>query len=78
MLKQKSDDELAIMEKPLKKKQISLNSYSSCSSSSNKAKTNNETKKTFSSLELRLAKYKTVEENWIERSLAPFYARIWF
>ena len=25
----------------------------------------------------RLVKYKTVEENWIEKSLAPFNARIW-
>ena len=32
-------------------------------------------KKTFSSSMLRLLKYKTVEENWIEKSLAPFDAR---
>ena len=25
----------------------------------------------------RLVKYKTVEENWIEKSLVPFHARIW-
>ena len=42
MSNHKSDDidELEILEKPVKKKQISLNSCFSCSSSSNKVKNN--------------------------------------
>ena len=59
----------------MKKKQISLNSYFGCPLSFNKAKNDSKTKKTFSSSMLRLLKYKTVEENWIEKSLAPFDAR---
>ena len=38
-------------------------------------KTDSKTKKTFSSSALRLLKYKTVEEDWIKKSLAPFDAR---
>ena len=59
----------------MKKKQISLNSYFGCPLSFNKAYNDSETKKTFSSSMLRLLKYKTIEENWIEKSLAPFDAR---
>ena len=70
MLKCKGDDGLEILKKPVKKKQILLNSYFGCCSSSNKAK------KTSSSAP-KLVKYKTVEENWVEKSLAPFDARIW-
>ena len=61
----------------MKKKQISLNSYFGCSSTSNKAKNNSKTKKTSSPSAPRLVKYKTVEENWIETSLASVDARIW-
>ena len=75
MIKCKSDDELEILEKLVKKKQISLNSYFGCPLSFNKAKNDSKTKQTFSSSMLRLLKYKTVEENWIEKSLAPFDAR---
>ena len=45
MLKHKSDDGLEILEKPVKKKQILLNSYFVCSSTSNKAKNDSKTKK---------------------------------
>ena len=38
MSKCKSDDELEILEKPVKKKQILLNSFSGCCSTSNNAK----------------------------------------
>ena len=76
MLKRKSDDELEILEKPVKKKQILLNSFFSCSSTSNNANNDSKTKKTTSSAP-RLVKYKTVEVNWIEKSLAPFDAKIW-
>ena len=75
MIKCKSDDELEILEKLVKKKQISLNSYFGCPLSFNKAKNDSKSKKAFSSSTLRLLKYKTVEENWIEKSLAPFDAR---
>ena len=61
MIKRKSDDELEILEKLVKKKQISLNSYFGCPLSFNKAKSNS---KTISSSTLRLLKSKTVEENW--------------
>ena len=64
-----------ILEKLVKKKQISLNSYFGCPLSFNKAKNDSKTKKTFTSSMLTLLKYKTVEENWIEKSLAPFDAR---
>ena len=64
MLKCKSDDELKIFEKLVKKKQIFLNSYFGCSSCFNKAKNDSETKKISSSVS-RLLKYKTVEENWM-------------
>ena len=74
MSKRKSDDGLEILEKPVKKYQILLN-YFGCSSTSNKAKNNSKTKKTTSSAP-RLAIYKTVQENWIEKSLAFFDARI--
>ena len=60
-----------MLEKTVKKKQISLNSNFDCSSSSKKAK------KTSSSSAPRLMKYKTVEENWKEKYLAPFDVRIW-
>ena len=63
MIKRKSDDELEILEKLVKKKQISLNSYFGCPLSFNKAKSNS---KTTSSSTLRLLKSKTVEENWIK------------
>ena len=72
----KSDDELEVLEKPVKKKQILLNSSFGCSSTSNSAKNDSKTKKT-TSLAPRLVKYKTVEEKWIEKSLASFDARIW-
>ena len=49
MLKCMSDKELEILEKPVKKKQISLNYYFDCSYSSNSAKHNSKTKKTSSS-----------------------------
>ena len=55
--------------KLVKKKQISFNSYIGCPLSFSKAKSDNKTKKTFSSSMLRLLKYKTVEENWIEKSV---------
>ena len=74
-MKRKSDYEQEILEKLVKKKQISLNSYFGCPLSFNKANNDSETKKTFSSFKLRLLKYKTIEENWIEKSLAPFDAR---
>ena len=73
-LKCKSDDELEILEK-LVKKQIFLNSYFGCSYYFNKAKNDSKTKKTSSSVS-RLLKYKNAEENWIEESLAAFNARI--
>ena len=76
MSKRKSDDDLEILEKPVKKKQILLNSFFSCSSTSNNANSDSKTKKTTSSAP-RLVKYKTVEVNWIEKSLAPFDAKIW-
>ena len=74
-MKRKSDYEQEILEKLVKKKQISRNSYFGCPLSFNKAKNDSKTKQTFSSSMLRLLKYKTVEENWIEKSLAPFDAR---
>ena len=43
MIKRKSDDELEILEKLVKKKQISLNSYFGCPLSFNKAKSNSKT-----------------------------------
>ena len=64
----------AILEKLVKKKQISLNSYFGCPLSFNKAKNDSKTKKTFSSV-LRSLKYKTVEESWVEKSLAPLNTR---
>ena len=77
ILKRKSDDELQILEKPVKKKkQIFLNSYFSCSSCFNKVNNNSKTKKT-SSWVPWLLKYKNVEENWIRESSAAFNARIW-
>ena len=71
-LKLKSNDGLEILEKPVRKKQILLNSYSGCSSTCNKAKNDSKTKETSSSSVPRLVKYKTVEE----KSLAPFNMRI--
>ena len=47
MLKRKSDHKLEKLEKLVKKKLVSLNSYFSCSSSFNKAKNHSKTKKTF-------------------------------
>ena len=76
MSKCKKDDELEILEKPVKKKQILLNSFFGCSSTSNNAKNDSKTKKTTSSTQ-RLVKYKTAAENWLEKSLAHFNARIW-
>ena len=61
----------------MKKKQISHSSYFGCSLSFHKAKNDSKTKKTFSSSTLRLLKYKNVEENWIEKSLAPCDIRNW-
>ena len=49
MSKRKSDDELEILEKLVKKKQILLNSYFGCSFCFNKIKNDNKTKKTSSS-----------------------------
>ena len=63
MLKCRSDDELEVLEKLVKMKQISLNSYSGCSLSFNNVKNYSKTKKTYSSSALRLLKSKTVEEN---------------
>ena len=60
----------------MKKKQISHNSYFGCPLSFHKVKNDNKTKKTFSSM-LGLLKYKTVEENWTEKSSATFDARNW-
>ena len=68
MSKRKSDDELEILEKPVKKKQILLNSFFGCSYTSNNAKNDSKTEKTTSSVP-RLVKYKTVEENWILSTL---------
>ena len=64
-----------ILEKLVKTKQISLNSYFGSPLSFNKAKNDSKTKKTFSSPMLRLLKYKTVEENWRGKSSAIFDAR---
>ena len=50
MLKRKSDGGLEILENPVKKKQVSLNSYFGCSSTSTKAKNDSKTKKISSSL----------------------------
>ena len=61
MVKRKSDDELEILEKPLKKKQILLNSFFGCSSTSNNAKNDSKTKKTTLQVP-RSVKYKTVEQ----------------
>ena len=72
-LNRKSDREFEILEKLVKTKQILLNSYFGCSSCFNEAR---KTKKTSSSVP-RFLEYKTVEENWIEESLALFNARIW-
>ena len=77
MSKHKSDDGLEILEKPVKKNQILLNFYFGCSSTSNKVKKDSKTKKTTSSSATRSAKYKTIEENWIEKSLVLLDARIW-
>ena len=71
MLKPKSDDELEILGKLVKKKQILRNSYLSCPSSFDKAKNDSKTKKTSFSMR-RLLKCETVEKNWIEKSVAPF------
>ena len=71
MLKFRSDDELEILEKLVKKKQISLNSYFGRSLSFNNVKNDSKTKKTFSSSALRLLKSKTVEENWIKKFEHP-------
>ena len=75
MTKRKTIMSQEILEKLVKKKQISLNSYFGCPLSFHKAKNDNKTKKTVSFSILRLLKYKTVEENRIEKSLAPFSAR---
>ena len=52
---------LAILEKLVKKKQISLNSYFGCPLSFNKAKNDSKRKKTFSSSIILLLKYKTAD-----------------
>ena len=75
MTKRKTIMSQEILEKLVKKKQISLNSYFGCPLSFHKAKNDNKTMKTVSFSILRLLKYKTVEENRIEKSLAPFSAR---
>ena len=67
---------MEILEKPVKKNQILLNSYFDCSFSSIKAKNDRKTKKTSSSSVPGLVKYKTAE-NWIEKFWVPFDARIW-
>ena len=64
-------------QKASEKEAIFLNSYFGCPFSFNKAKSDSKTKKTFFSSMLRLLKYKTVEENWRKKSLAPFNARNW-
>ena len=78
MLKRKSDDELEILENPVKKKQISLNSFFGCSFTSNNAKNDSKTKKTTLSVP-RLVKYKTVEQKLGRKiiSTLSFDARIW-
>ena len=78
MVKRKSDDELEILENPVKKKQISLNSFFGCSFTSNNAKNDSKTKKTTSSVP-RLVKYKTVEQKLGRKifSTLSFDARIW-
>ena len=75
MMKRKTIMSQEMLEKLVKKKQISLNSYFGCPLSFHKAKNDNKTMKTLSFSILRLLKYKTVEENRIEKSLAPFSAR---
>ena len=74
MMKRKTIMSQEMLEKLVKKKQISLNSYFGCPLSFHKAKNDNKTMKTSFSI-LSLLKYKTVEENRIEKSLAPFNAR---
>lgn len=76
MLKRKSD-ELEILEKLVKKKQISLDLISIALPLFNKAKNDSKSKKTTSSPAPRLVKYNTVDENCIEKSLAPFKVRNW-
>ena len=75
MMKRKTIMSQEMLEKLVKKKQISLNSYFGCPLSFHKAKNDNKTMKTLSFSILSLLKYKTVEENRIEKSLAPFNAR---
>ena len=75
MMKRKTIMSQEMLEKLMKKKQISLNSYFGCPLSFHKAKNDNKTMKTLSFSILSLLKYKTVEENRIEKSLAPFNGR---
>ena len=75
MMKRKTIMSQEMLEKLVKKKQISLNSYFGCPLSFHKAKNDNKTMKTLSFSILSLLKYKTVEENRIEKSLAPFNGR---
>ena len=76
MLKWRSDDELEILEKLVKKKRISL-ILTLVALRLLTIKNDSKAIKTFSSSVLRLLKYKTVAENWIKKSLAPFDARNW-
>ena len=55
-------------------KEANFGSYFGCFSTFNKAKNSDKTKKTSSSSMPRTVKYKTVKENCIEKSLAPFDA----
>ena len=71
MLKRKSDDELEILEKLVKKKQFGLIFILVALSVLIKQITTEKQRKPI------LLKYKTAEENWIEESLAAFNARIW-
>ena len=59
MMKRKTIMSQEMLEKLVKKKQISLNSYFGCPLSFHKAKNDNKTKKTVSFSILRLLKYKT-------------------
>ena len=72
----KSDEELEILEKSVRKKQTLLILFSVALALLRMQRTTAKQKKTTSSAP-RLVKYKTVEENWIEKSLAHFDTRIW-
>ena len=70
-------DELEILEKLVKQKYISFNLILVALPLLNTAKNDSKTKKTPSPLAPRLSKYKTVDENGIQKFLAVFDARNW-